>query len=61
MSLASWWRLRRRRRECHAKYGDACPHLERHAEKWTTPRGYSVINGRREDGPAGAAPGAAGR
>lgn len=23
---------------CHRKYGDACPHLERHSKAWTDPK-----------------------
>jgi hypothetical protein len=28
-----------RARACHRKYGDACPHLERHSKKWVSPAG----------------------
>jgi hypothetical protein len=28
-----------RARDCHRKYGDACPHLERHSKKWVAPLG----------------------
>jgi hypothetical protein len=48
-SLQEWWRFRQRRAACRSKYGDACPHLERHAKRWTTP-GLGVPIPRAESG-----------
>lgn len=43
MSVGNWWRKRRRRIECHRKYGKGkCPHLERHAKSWISYSGTST-------------------
>lgn len=49
----------KRKQECRRKYGNACPHMERHSKQWTKPAAGVLPEataprpGRHESAPSG--------